>query len=113
MNITHQAGTTLVTETATVTVLENPFESPGAVIVKDNSNVDISGQITAASIAWDFNYTNNNQGGRTAGTPAPIKVVAQALDGAEWVEVSHTIGASTGQSIAVNANDERNYSNPA
>jgi len=111
MNITHQEGTTLVTETASITVLENPFESPGAIIVDDNSATDISGQVTAATIAWDFDYTNNNQGGRTPNTDAPITVVAQALDGAEWVEATHTITAAVGQNIAVNPNDELNYVN--
>jgi len=111
MNITHQEGTTLITETATIVVLENPFESPGAIIVDDNSSTDISGTVTAASIAWDFDYTNNAQGGRTPNTDAPITVVASALDGAEWVEATHTITASVGQNIAVNPNDERNYVN--
>ena len=114
MNITHQAGTTIVTETATVTVLENPFESPGAVIVEDNAGpTAMSGTITAASIGWDFDYTNNVQGGRTGNTDAPIRVVAQALDGAEWIDATHTITAATGQNIAINAGDERNYANPA
>ena len=112
MNITHQAGTTLITETATVTVDEDPFESPGAIIVNDNAASPMSGQITGITIAWDFDYTNNVQGGRTGNTPAPIRVVAQALDGAEWIDATHTITAATGQNIAINANDERNYSNP-
>lgn len=109
MNITHQAGTTLITETATITVLENPYESPGATIVQDNSTTNISGTVSAASISWDFDYTNNIQGGRTGGTNAPVVVVAQALDGAEWAEASHIITASVGQNIAVNPNDELNY----
>jgi hypothetical protein len=112
-NVTHQKGSTLVTETAALVVDENPFESPGAVIVNKNVGGAMDGQITAASISWDFDYTNNNQGGRTPNTPAPIHIVAQALDGAEWTEATHTITAATGQSIPVNAGDERNYANPA
>lgn len=110
MEVTHQAGVTLITETATIDVYENPYESPGAVIVQDDSGPsDISGQITAASIAFDFDYTNNVQGGRTANTPAPIHVVAGALDGAEWTEALATITEATGISVPVNAGDERNY----
>ena len=114
-NATKADNATVVDETAgnSITVDENPFESPEAIIVDDNSDVPLTGQITAPSIGWDFNYTNNNQGGRTPATPAPIIVVAQALDGAEWVEATHTITAATGQNIAINANDERNYVNPA
>ncbi|MEA3242325.1 MAG: hypothetical protein U9Q19_02655 [Pseudomonadota bacterium] len=112
MQITHQEGVTIITETATITVLENPFESPGAVIVNDNGGTPMDAQITAGTIAWDFDYTNNVQGGRTADTDAAIHVVAQALDGAEWTEATHTITKATGQNIPVNAGDELNFSNP-
>lgn len=94
------------------TALENPFESPGAVIVDNNSGTDIDGQITAASIAFDFDYTNNNQGGRTADSDAPVYVVALAYDGAQYVLASYTITKSTGQAIPINAVDELNYENP-
>jgi len=112
MNITSQNGVTLITETATIQVDENPFESPNSVIVNDNSGTPLTNQIIAAAIAWDFDYTNNNQGGRIPNTNAPIHVVAQALDGAEWVEATHTITAAVGQNVAINAGDERNYENP-
>lgn len=113
-NATKQDGATVVDETAgaTVTIRENPFNSPGAIVVDDNSTTDITGQITAASIAFDFDYDNNVQGGRTAATDAPVTVVAQGLAGAEWVEAAFTITRATGLQFAVNANDERNYSNP-
>jgi len=93
-------------------VKENPFESPGAVIVNNNSASPIDGQITAASISFDFDYTNNNQGGRTPDTDAPVYVVAIAYDGAQYVLASFTISKTTGQDIPVNAVDELNYENP-
>jgi hypothetical protein len=113
--LTKQDGVTVIDDALgdSKTVDENPFESPGAVIVNNDAGPSpISGQITAASIGWDFDYTNNNQGGRTPDTDAAIRIVAQALDGAEWVDATHTITKATGQSVAINANDERNYSNP-
>jgi len=94
------------------TVLENPFESPKATIVDNNAAADIDAEITAASIGFDFDYTNNNQEGRTANTNAAIFVVAIAFDGAQYVIASHTITKTTGQSIPVNAVDELNYENP-
>ena len=94
------------------TVLENPFESPTAEIVDDNSTVDIDDEISAVSIGWDFDYTNNIQGGRTPNAPAPVFVVAIAYDGAQYVLATHTITESTGQNIPVNAVDELNYENP-
>jgi len=88
------------------------FDSANAVIVKDNSGTDIDGQITAASIGFDFDFDNNVQGGRTQATEAAVTVVAQGLSGAQWVLATATITRSTGISIPVNANDERNYANP-
>jgi len=100
-------------ESATAaTGLENPFESPGAVIVDDNSVADIDGEITAPSIGFDFDYSNNNQDGRTADTNAAVTVVAIAYDGAQATYVSHTITKTTGQAVAINAVDELNYENP-
>jgi hypothetical protein len=93
-------------------VKENPFESPGAVIVDDNSSTDIDGEISAASIGWDFDYTNNSQGGRTPNTDAPVIVVAIAYDGAQYTIANYTITQSTGQNIPLNAVDELNYENP-
>lgn len=115
VSVTKQDGVTIIDDAVgdTIQVDQNPFESPGAVIVKDNAGpTDMSSTITAATIGWDFDYTNNVQGGRTPDTDAPIRVVAQALDGAEWIDATHTITKATGQNIAINANDERNYSNP-
>lgn len=113
MQITAQDDTTIITETATVQVDENPYESPGAVIVNDNGGTPMDGQITAASIAFDFDYTNNNQGGRTPNSAAACTIVAIAKDGAEWIDASFTISAATGISVPVNGGDERNYANPA
>jgi hypothetical protein len=94
------------------TVLENPFESPTAVIVDNNAAADIDGQITTDSIGFDFDYTNNAQEGRTPNSDAPVYVVAIAYDGAQYVLATHSITESTGQNIPVNAVDELNYENP-
>lgn len=94
------------------TVLENPFESPKATIVDNNSAADIDGEITGASISFDFDYTNNNQEGRTPNANADVYVVAVAYDGAQYVLASHTITKTTGQNVPVNAVDELNYENP-
>lgn len=88
------------------------FDSANAVIVDNNAGTDIDGQITAASIAWDFAYTTNNQGGRTPDTNAEVTIVAQGLNAAQWVLTTYTITKNTGQTISINASDERNFSNP-
>lgn len=88
------------------------FDSSTAIIVDNNSGVDITGQITGASIGWNFDYDNNVQGGRTAGQDAAVTIVAQGLNGATWVSATYTITRSVNQTITINALDERNYSNP-
>ncbi len=89
------------------------FDSANAVLVKDNSGNILSGSITAASIPFTFDYDFNTQGGRTQQTDAPVSIVAQGLNGATWVLTTYTITRTTGQSVTINAEDERNYSNPA
>jgi hypothetical protein len=88
------------------------FDTDTAVIVKNDAGTDIDAQITAASINWDFAYTTNAQGGRTPDTDAPVTIVAQGLNGAQWVLTTYTITKNTGQTISINAPDERNYANP-
>jgi hypothetical protein len=88
------------------------FDTADAVIVNDNNSSQISGQITSSSIEFDFDYDNNAQGGRSGGTDAAVTIVAQGLNGATWTSATHTITRTTGQTINVSADDERNYSNP-
>ena len=99
-------------DTRCVMYITSTFDSSGAIIVNDNSGTPIDFEIDAASVNWDFAYTTNSQNGRGADTPLAVTVVAQGLDGAQWVLVTYTITGASGQTISVNAPDERNYSNP-
>ena len=90
----------------------NQFDTANAIVVEDDGGSPIEGQISAGTIPFDFDYDGNAQGGRSPGTDADVVVVAQALDGAEWVSAAATITRTTGISIPVNAADERNYLNP-
>jgi hypothetical protein len=101
-------------ETATsCTVGENPFGTPSAILVDDNSSVDISGNVSAnSSIGYDFDYDGNVQGGRTAGEDAEVIVVAIGHGTAQYVAATGTIARQTGNNISLVAALERNYSNP-
>lgn len=90
----------------------NLFDSANAILVNNNAGSPITGDITQADITFDFDYTNNEQGGRTKDTEAAVWIVAMGLDGAEWIASPFTITKATGLSFPVNASDERNYSNP-
>ena len=96
----------------TVSVDENPIDSPQAILVQDNSSADITGVISGPSVAFDFDYDNNVQGGRTQGTDADIVIRAIGEDTAAFVEVFGTITRATGLTFSVVAPLERNFSNP-
>ena len=91
----------------------NEFDSANAIIVEDNGSSPITGNIGQQNIQFDFDYDNNEQGGRTKGTDAIVQIVAMGLDGAEWVVAQFTITKAVGLTFPVNAATERNYSNPA
>lgn len=107
-------GETVANESAgpSVSLDKNPINSPDAIIVDNNSGADITGTVSAASIAFDFDYDNNVQGGRTAATDADIIIRAIGLETAQFVEATGTITRAVGQSFSVVAALERNYSNP-
>lgn len=90
----------------------DPIDSPQAIIVNNNAGSPITGTIGAASIAFDFDYDNNSQGGRTPGTDAPIVIRAIGLEDAQFAETFGTITRATGQAFSVVAALERNYVNP-
>ena len=88
------------------------FGTASAILVDDNSGSDISGNVSGNStIAFDFDYDGNSQGGRTPGTDAPVTVVAIGLNTAQYVSATATIGRATGQNISLVAPLERNYDN--
>jgi hypothetical protein len=106
-------GQTVVAEIAASHPVDlKPIDSPQAIIANNNAGSPIAGSIGAASIAFDFDYDNNVQGGRTAGTPAPIVIRAIGLEDAQFAETSGTITRATGLAFSVVAALERNYTNP-
>ena len=89
------------------------FGSASAILVDNAAGTDISGNIAGAtSVAFDFDYDGNVQGGRTAGTDADITIVAIGLSGAQYVVAEGTITRATGQNFSLVAPLERNYANP-
>ena len=88
------------------------FNTGSAILVDDNSGTDISGSVGgASSVAFDFDYDGNTQGGRTAGTDADVTVVAIGLGTAQYVSATATLTRATGQNISLVAPLERNYDN--
>lgn len=91
----------------------NDFGESGAIIVDDNSAVDMAGTVSGASyVDKTFNYDGNTQGGRTAGTDAAITVVGIGLATGQYVKTTGTIQRTTANSVSLVAALERNYQNP-
>jgi len=86
------------------------FGEVGALLVDDNANADMAGNVSGeASITKSFNYDGNEQGGRTKSTPAAITAVAIGLITGQYVKATGTIAQSTSNSITLTAPFERNY----
>ncbi len=91
----------------------NDFGESGALIVDDNSAIDMANNVGGAtSVVRSFNYDGNVQGGRTAGTDAGITVVGIGLNTGQYVKATGTISRSTSNSVSLVAALERQYANP-
>lgn len=91
----------------------NDYGESGAIIVDDNDGVDMTGNVAAqTSVTLTFNYDNNVQGGRTAGTAAAVTVIGIGLVSGQYVSTTSTINRSTANTASLVASLERNYANP-
>lgn len=88
----------------------NGFGTDAAVLVKDNSDNAIIGDIVSSSVAFDYDYDGDTEGGG-AGIDKPITVVGIGLDSAQYVLATGTITRSSANSISLVSALERNYSN--
>lgn len=92
----------------------NVFDSPNAIIINNNAGSPLTGAVGGnSSIAFDFDYQGNTQGGRTPNTDANFTAVAIGLNTGQYVLSTGTITRSTANSINFVAALERNFSNPA
>lgn len=91
----------------------NDFGESGAILVDTAAGVDMSGNVGgASSVSLTFDYDNNVQGGRTAGTDAGITIVGIGLSTGQYVKTTATIARSTSNVASLVAALERNYANP-
>lgn len=82
----------------------NDWGESGAVTVNDSTGTPITGTISAASIGFTFDYSNNAQGGRTPGTDASVELIAIRPASGKYVRVTGTLTAS--KNIVVSAVSE-------
>ena len=118
VGITFQVNSTLIGATnkrMTAYFTTNPggnFDSNDAIIVDDESAVDMDFTTIGGNIQRSFDYTNNAQGGRTPDADADITVVALGDDNATHVLVAATITKVNALTIVVPNLADPNYSNP-
>jgi hypothetical protein len=87
------------------------FGTATALLIKDNSTTDITGDVSGqTSIAFDYDYDNNTQRGvASAGFNAPFTAIALGLTTAQYVVTTGSITRSTANVISFVAALERNY----
>ena len=115
MSVTRVDETNPINEASgsNVTLGDNPYGSPNAIIINDNSGSPITGSVSGQStIGYDFDYDNNIQGGRIQGTDATFTAVSLGLSTGQYVVTTGVIGRNTSNNINFVAALERNYSNP-
>ena len=94
--------------TTTTLVVDPPFEATDASMAWEIRNKNTTGKYS-----YDFDYSGNVQGGRTAGEAANVSVVAVGLRTGQYVVSSgNTINSGGGNNFSITAALERNYSDP-
>jgi len=84
------------------------YGEAGAITVKDNSGVDITGVISAGSISFDFDYTNDTLGG-TAGTSKPVTLVGVRPGFSKFAVAIGTLTNSKTIALSLVAETDRAY----
>lgn len=93
--------------------LGHDFGTKDAIVVNDKNAVPMAGSVPGASVVLTYDYDGNVQrGAASAGTDAPITVVAIGLATAQYVKATGTITRSISNSVSLVAPLERNYNNP-
>jgi hypothetical protein len=88
----------------------NDYGTANAVIVKNKLGVDIAGTISSASIAFNYDYTNDTAGVlRTGGTETAVTLIAGNPGVAKPVVATGTLIESKAISISAVAEQDRAY----
>lgn len=85
------------------------YGTASAITVNDATPDAITGTIGTSSISFTFDYDNNIQGGRTAGTDAAVVVVAGRPGYAKPVVITGTLTKSKAISLSATAETDRAY----
>ena len=87
----------------------NDYGEAGAITVKDASNADITGTISAASIGFDFDYDNSTAGG-AAGTDKAVVLIGIRPGYGKFAVATGTLARSKTIKLSLQAAIDRVYS---
>jgi hypothetical protein len=80
-----------------------------AITVNNAAGTPITGTISAASIAFDFDWNGNTQGGYAGSTSRPVTLIAIRPGSGKFAVGTGTITQSKGISLSVTAEQDRVY----
>ena len=103
------AGSSFRLMFTTLPGLNNDYGESGAVTVNDASGTPITGTISAGSIAFDFDYDGNVQGGRTASTDAAVTLIGVKPGTGKFAVATGTLTRSKALSLSLVAEQDRAY----
>jgi hypothetical protein len=87
----------------------NDYGESGAVTVNDASGTPITGTISAAEIAFTYDYDGNVQGGFTAGTDRPVTLIGIKPGSGKFVAATGTLTRSKTIALSLVAEQDRVY----
>jgi hypothetical protein len=85
----------------------NDYGESGAVTVNNAAGSPITGTISSSSVAFDFDYDGNVQGGRTAGTDAGVTLVGVKPGTGKFVVATGTLSRSKAIALSLTAEQDR------
>lgn len=88
----------------------NDFGESGAVTVNNAAGTPITGTISAASIAFTYDYDGNTQGGYTAGTDRNVVLIGIKPGTGKYVAAEGILTRSKAISLSLVAEQDRVYS---
>lgn len=114
-NATKSDGATVSNEdlglAAGGTLKRNPIASPDGTVVQDNADVDLGDVLIsgASTISFTYDYDGDTAGGRNPVVAPSVVLRVIGAPTAQFSEAEFTIARTTGQSLPISANLERNY----
>jgi hypothetical protein len=87
----------------------NDYGEAGAITVKNAAGVDITGTISSATIAFDYDYDGNSQGGFGLSTERPVTLVGVRPGSGKFVVATGTLTRSKAISLSLVAEADRVY----